>query len=405
MLSAWDGSYRERWLLSAAVGNAAWVQVIEVGIDWLTAELWGIDDGRIVGDSVELGRVAVMSDEIWAVEGDSQMALDQQALSREQHLWMRGHYSFAELRDLVALLKEHPQGLRPMELNRIVYELELIRTQKGNKPSPTTMYHYRRALLKLGIVKRQGRNLVIAGDDGLVAKLVDCLSDRPGLSLQERHIFAEVVLRNSECRQSFFDLFMANDGLYDRAKFTTKGAPVIWQASRGRKNRQVVFSRVNGETIRQISTAVEIQAILWGLRYWARDELLLIDEFFREDTGNLMFPIQEPGSVQGETIKQAILSEVSPKSEWTALSVRDLIYKWAVGLRVSVAQVFNAIAYIYSKHPDHVALIATSRSLATLTTASDKREDFELRSYLRDEGGRYISHIRLHRHLREEING
>jgi hypothetical protein len=162
---------------------------------------------------------------------------------------------------------------------------------------------------------------------------------------------------------------------------------------------------MDGEVIRQIGTAVEIQAILYGLRYWARDDLLLIDELFREDIGNLMFPIQEPGSAPDETIKQAILSEISPENEWTVLSVRDLIYKWGVGLRVPVAQVFNTIAQIYRKHPDKVALIATSRSLATLTTASDKREDFELRSYLRDERGRYISHVRLHRHLREETNG
>ena len=172
------------------------------------------------------------------------MASDPQALSRGQHLWMRGHYSFAGLRDLVALLKEHPQGLRPMELNQIVYELELIRTQKGDKPSPTTLYHYRRALLKLSIVKRQGRNLVIASDDALVAALVDYLTEGPGLSPQERHIFAEMVLRNNKCRQSFFDFFMPNDALYDRAKFIAEGTPVIWQTSGGRKNPQVVFSHM-----------------------------------------------------------------------------------------------------------------------------------------------------------------
>lgn len=346
-----------------------------------------------------------MSDEIQVMESNLHMASDPQALSREQHLWMRGHYSFAELRDLVALLREHPQGLRPMELNRIVYQLELIRTQRGNKPSPTTLYHYRRALLKLGIVKRQGRNLVIASDDALVAALVDYLTEGPGLSPQERHIFAEMVLRNNECRQSFFDFFMPNDALYDRAKFLAKGTPVIWQTSGGRKNPQVVFSHMNGETIRRTNTAVEKQAILYGLRYWARDDLLLVDELFREDIGNLMFPIQEPGSAPDATIKEGILSEISPESEWTVLSIRELIYKWGVGLRVPVTQVFKTITNIYRKHPDRVALIATSRSFATLTTVYNKREDFELRSYLRDERGRYISHVRLHRHLREETNG
>jgi hypothetical protein len=84
--------------------------------------------------------------------------------------------------------------------------------------------------------------------------------------------------------------------------------------------------------------------------------------------------------------------------------VRDLIYKWAVGLRVPIKQVFDVIIQLYRKNPGHVALIATPRSLATLTTVSSFREDFELRSYLRDESGRYVSHVRFHRQLWEEIH-
>lgn len=325
---------------------------------------------------------------------------DSQALSQAQHLWMRGHYSFDELRSLIALLKEYPKGLRPAELNRIVYQMDLIRTQKGDKPSPTTLYHYRRALLKLGIVKHQGKNLVIASGDALVAALLDCLTDEPGLSLQERHIFAEVVLRNSECRQAFFGHFMPHDELYDRAKFIAEAKPVVWRSSRMGKSRHVIFSYLDGEPIQHINSAVEIQAILYGLRYWARDELLLIDELFREDIGNLMFPIREPGDVPEEIIDQAILSEISPEDEWTVLSIRDLIYKWGVELRVPVAQLLETLAHIYRRYPDRVALIATSRRQATFTTTSIFRENFELRSYLQDERGRYISHVRLHRDLR-----
>lgn len=340
----------------------------------------------------------------WQVASSQSVRYLKSRIAQCPGLWMRAHYSFAELRNLVTVLKEHPQGLRPMALNRTVYQRELIRTKKGKMPSPTTLYHYRRALLKLGIVKHQGRNLIIASNDALVARLVDSLSDGPDLSPEERRIFAEIVLRNDECRQKFFDFFMPDDGLYNQTEFVSKGVPVIWQASSGGKRREVVFRDMDGNIIREITTEVEVQAILYGLRYWARDKLLLIDELFREDVGNLMFPIQEPGTIPEGVIRQAIVSEISPEREWTLLSVRDLICKWAVRLRVPIAQVFDAIIRLYHENPGHVALIATPRSLATLTTVSGFRENFELRSYLRDETGRYISHVRLHRHLREEAH-
>jgi hypothetical protein len=376
---------------------------------------WGddVDSVHRVGSLPTSGRDSgadggeVMSGKILAVEGSMQTASaksvqpQKKHIAQSPHLWMRGHYSFNELRDLVVLLKEHPQGLRPMELNRIVRERELIRTQKGNEPKATTLYHYRRALLNLGIVKYRGGNLVIASDDAVVARLVDSLGYKRILSPQERHAFTELVLRNSECRQNFFDYFMPGDGSYSPGEFVEEGVPVIWQALSREKTRLVMFSHLDREVIGQIATEVEIQAILYGLRYWAKYQLLLIDELYREDIGNLMFPIREPGSVPEETIKQAILSEISPETEWTVLSVQDLIYKWAVGLRVPVTRVFNTITHIYHEHPGLVALVSISRRLAAFTANSRFREDFELRSsYLQDERGRYISHIRFHRDLK-----
>jgi hypothetical protein len=325
--------------------------------------------------------------------------------AQSSRFWMRGHYTFPQLRDLIVLLKEYPEGLRPMELNRIVERRGLLLTQQGGKPSPTTLYHCRRALLKLGILKFRGRNLVIASDEARVARIVDSLTIGTKLSQQERNTFADVVLHNDDCRQVFFNYFMQDDSPYDRVTFMTAGTPVIWRPlSTGKKGRKIVFSGLDGKAIGQIDTEVEIQAVLYGVRYWARDELLLIDEFFREDIGNLMFPIREPGSVSEEVVRHAILSEVSNKDEWTVLDVQNLVFKLGIEYRVSVKRVLDTITHIYRKHPDLVAFIATSQRLATLTTSSLFREDFELRSYLRDDRGRYISHIRLHRDLQEESN-
>jgi hypothetical protein len=317
---------------------------------------------------------------------------------------MRGHYTFTELRDCVALLRQYPSGLRPGELNALLIDRRVIRTRSGGTPAPTTLYHLRRALLKLAILRREGSNLVVNGGSPLVSKLLDVLTLGDALSHPERQIFAEIVLHNSDCKLAFFDCFLLRPGTYDRRAFQTEGVPVIWQSLAENRKRHIKFRHLDGTEAGELHSEVGIQAVLYGIRYWARDELELIDEFFREDIGNLMYPVSEPGAVPHSRIAHAVLNEIARDTEWTVLNVRELLLDHGVRLRVPVKQVLDTIFQIYRQHPDRVALIPTSRSLATFTTASGVREDFELRSYLRDERGRLVSHIRLHRDLREETD-
>ena len=102
---------------------------------------------------------------------------------------------------------------------------------------------------------------------------------------------------------------MPRSSVYNRTEFLAEGVPVVWHTCpvAGGKGRQVVISRLGGGVIGNLSTEVGIQAVLYGLRYWARSELLLIDELFREDIGNVMFPIHEPGDVPAELIGKPLL--------------------------------------------------------------------------------------------------
>lgn len=322
----------------------------------------------------------------------------------QRELWMRGHYTFTELRNCVALLRQYPLGLRPGELNALLIDRGVVRTRSGGTPAPTTLYHIRRALLKLAILRREGSNLVVNVESPLVSKLLDVLTLGDALSLPERQIFGEIVLHNSDCKLAFFDCFLLRPGTYDRRVFQTDGVPVIWQSLAENRKRKIKFRHLDGTEAGELHSEVGIQAVLYGIRYWARDELAMIDEFFREDIGNLMYPVSEPGSVPHSRIADAVLSEIARDTEWTVLNVRDLLLDHGVRLRVPVKQMLDTILKIYRQHSDRVALIPTSRSLATITTASGVREDFELRSYLRDDRGRLISHIRLHRDLREDTD-
>lgn len=322
-----------------------------------------------------------------------------------QSYWMRGHYSFAQLCHLATILAQHPRGLRPSELNHLALDSQAVRTRQGKSPAATTLYHMRRAMLMLGIARYRDKALVVANDDPVVTELIESSQGKEQLAHRERILLAELVIRNDDCRRLFFDLFMVRGQPYAPGDFVRIGQPVTWIASSlGRHLRHVTFTSETNTVLLKLEREVQIQAVLYGIRYWARDELLLVDELFIEGRGNILFPISEPSSVETGALIGAILGDISSSSEWTTMSVEDIILKWAISWRIPVAQIHKAIMELYRNHPDKVALGATPRSLATLTTSSHFRQNLELKKYVRGDDGRYISHVRLHRQLLEGRN-
>jgi hypothetical protein len=159
-------------------------------------------------------------------------------------------------------------------------------------------------------------------------------------------------------------------------------------------------STVN-ESIINFKSASEINAVLYGLRYWARDELQLIDEFFRNSRGSIMYPLLIEHSA--ETISEIVDEVISLccDDEWTTLSVLDMIEFLGEQRRRPVGLVLEALRKMAAQHSGHVVLIPTSRTFAALTAGLNKqRQELNLRSYLRDFHGRYISHIRIHKSIR-----
>ncbi len=69
--------------------------------------------------------------------------------------WMRA-ISFAGFHRLLKAVAVFPNGLRAGELNELVQEKGIWLTRHGSGPAPTTLYHYRNALLHrralLGVV-------------------------------------------------------------------------------------------------------------------------------------------------------------------------------------------------------------------------------------------------------------
>lgn len=322
--------------------------------------------------------------------------------------WMRSVW-FAGLHTILKAVAGFPHGLRAGELNRLVAENKIFLTRRSSPPAPTTLYHYRNTLLRLGALERNGRMLRVNADDPDVYKLLSQPTPHTAdQSLCEGAIdpFAELVLRNPQCRSLFFDLFLPQEsGPVSVAAFRQSGSSVNWIRRNSVGAKQVIFQNDTTGRTATCTSPASIAAVLYGLRYWARDELKLIDEYSqRSDGSTVMFPVSLSVAT-GADIDSAVLQTVRHilslrgSGEWTLLAVSDLIARCCEENRLPIRVLFRAIDWMLSAWPNHSVPIATSRALATLTATSAQRDTLALRRFYKTLNGPYVSHIRIHKDI------
>ncbi len=328
--------------------------------------------------------------------------------ARPNDYWMRA-VSFAGLHRILKAVADSPNGLTAGAINGLVRDNDISLTRRSSAPAPTTLYHYRNTLLRLCAIKRDGRMLRANEDDPYVSQLLRQPTPENGvqsISDAARDPFAALVLNNEQCKSLFFDVFMPLEtSSYSVSDFRNSGLPVKWTREHPALSREVLFlNNTTGRTIRFSSPAGE-SAVLYGVRYWARDELQLIDEYGkRSDGGTIMFPVSQAGACSttlDPTVLQTvrILLSLRTPGEWTLFSVADLIARCCESRRRPIRVLFDAIDWLRREWPGHIAMIPTSRALATLTATSPQRDALELRRYYKASNGPYISHIRIHRDI------
>ena len=333
---------------------------------------------------------------------------------RRSQYWMRS-VSFAGLHRILNLVSESPlKALRASEIDALVLERGVANTLRGTGPAPTTAYHYRNTLLQLRLLRRDGRLLRINEADPDVQAIVDIPCVDPAsrdLPIAAMDHFASLLLRNHQCRSLFFDLFMpVGEEGYSLRGYRHAGTPVVWRRMTSKTNRHILFHNETTGRTKRYMTRLSITAIPYGLRYWARDELQLLDEYFRgADGSTVMFPVlrrsTKPSSVTSTVAAVRWLLRQRDKHEWKSLSIPDTIVNYCRQLRIPRNVVFDAITHLVQRWPYHVVLIPTSPSLATISAMSPKAEVLALRNYYRAPDGRYISHVRIHKEIPLPIGG
>lgn len=328
-----------------------------------------------------------------------------QVEKRRDGFWMRS-VSLAGLHRVIHLMNGYRDPVPPKLLCADIVARGLCNSQSGNQPSATTLYHIRRALLHLGIAIRHGRNLRL---DYKRSEIADLLDTPPGngfsLSDAAKPVFCNLIVGNADCRKYFFDLFCSGIPGYSPRDFMAKGESVSWrrQTTEPRKPIVTLVAR-SGSLFLELDRHVEIVAIVYGIRYWVRNDLNLLDEFFRESRGVVMYPLA--GRTREDSfrlIMNRLLQELHFADEWVTLSIKDLVEKCCEEQHLRLKYLFELIRQLQVEHSGRIGFIPTSRSFASLTAQSRQKERLELRGYLIDRQGRYISHLRFHKSIREAI--
>ena len=326
--------------------------------------------------------------------------------------WMRS-LKFAGLARILHLLHRNPMGLRAGELSRLVKRDCVYNTSRGSPASPTTLYHCRNTLLQIGAVAKRDGRYYLTDRTEVAAILRYTEPDVEALGWEAKDAFADLVLQNRDCQSCFFRLFGGSGALRASHAFRENAAPVCWNAV-PRENRRpggtavrLVSEEERGKTIGIQGTATragrlggrEIASILYGIRYWAKDELGLVDEYFQLGRGTVMFPVRaEELDDASLAIMDDLLDSIPVEQAWTTLSLLDLIPRFCVEARHQVAALHKAITKLASLEPGKVVLIPSAESFAanTLSATFPGTRAHELGSYYRDGSDRLISHVRLH---------
>ena len=326
---------------------------------------------------------------------------DHAARSASARYWMRG-VSFATLHRALCFFAGSKSPVRSRDISSFVRgDLDRVR---GVQPGATTIYRYRSTLDRLGLMSRQGSLWRVELANPLVCALVTlCPGEGASLVAQAKVHFAEAVLKHPDCRDLLLDLFMpdGSDAL-DFNTFCTGSTPVVWRHVRsGEHSRLLVWNRKTGQR-RCYEDEQAVLSLLYGVRYWLRDELEIVDEYAELGENTVImfavYPVPERKRARETQVLDAVRFVLSARTDapWTTLEVAGLIRRYCVERRQARRVLFAALDWLCRHRASSVVLVPTPVGVATLSASSVNREHLELGRYYRDGRGRLIGDVRVH---------
>ena len=122
-------------------------------------------------------------------------------------LWMRW-VNFRALREILLLTKANPAKLRAKDLVRLTTEERILVGRNGQALGPTSHYHHRRTLERLDLLVKQEGRYMLNEQTPETSILTAQTTFGKELDDQEKEAFSNVVLRNEDCHEMFFQNFL-----------------------------------------------------------------------------------------------------------------------------------------------------------------------------------------------------
>ena len=337
------------------------------------------------------------------------------------NLWMRW-VNFRALRDILLLVKAKPGQLRATDLVRLTSEGKIMIGRKGQDLGPSSHYHHRRTLERLGLLVKQDHRYAL--NEQLMEAKILTTQQSLGTTLvdQEKQAFSNVILRNQDCSDVFFQHFAESDiVIRDVNDFIERASPVEMRIFQGHASphqssvkmtlessdvpiheKQVAIRAVGTREWSVLSGINAVQAIHFGLRTWCVDQLSFLDGLYRADGVYTIYPKWITQSLTTHELALEMLDSLNFESEWTTVRVGDFALQMGIEQRASIEQTKGVLASWMKHYPDVVAGIATSERFIT-GGLSDGQRGLVLKGFLLEGGGAYVSHLRIHRNLHQRI--
>ena len=329
--------------------------------------------------------------------------------------------NFRALREILLLVQANPARLRPADLMRLTTEERVLIGRNGQALGLSSHYHHRRTLERLGLlVKREGR-YVLNEHVPETKALTERVTFGSALDDREREAFSNVVLRNEDCRSVFFQWFLQPlSGVHNVEEFGARANPIELNVIRvgrgpGNHNRRALDGRLDVDQHKHVvirasgapgwstfSGTNAVQAIHFGLRAWCVDQLQFLDGIYRTGAGYTIYARRIRRPCTTSELAFRMLDLLGFDGDWATVRVGDFALDVGIRQHVSIEQVKDVLNSWMENYPDVVAGIPTNERFVAGGLASGLRKAV-LKGFLRESQGAIVSHLRIHRSLRERI--
>ena len=335
------------------------------------------------------------------------------------NLWMRW-LDFRALRDLLLLVDRHRGGLRANELERLATKERVLLRRDGQPAARTTHYNHRRTLERLELLQKQDRHFALGQRNAEICALTAHQNLREQLQPSEKVAFANAVLQNKDCYEAFFGHFLpGRASVCDVATFVEQAhpvelvvnAPVRQEAGlSGARQHHRGRSRSRSVAIRPADTSGDwcvldspdaLQAIHFGLRSWCVGQLGFMDTTYAASGVYTVYPKHIVARLTDQELAARMFAAIEFVDDWATIRIPDHALATGIEQHVSVEQAKAVLMKWLTAHPGLVAGVPTRVGFIT-AGLPDRLHRLALNGYLRSNSGAYLSHLRIHRRLRED---